>query len=306
MTRGPSGPRAAFLALVLAAILLAVPALAGGEAVTPVMSMLDAIVLGLVEGITEYLPVSSTGHLLLVERLLGIPGSHAAHAFAITIQAGAIAAVLVLYRRRLWSMVRGLGGRDPAGRRLLSAVVAACLPAAVVGFLFHEWIEENLFGLVPVTVAWFVGGVAILALGKRRGGPRPGLPLEQVTWRMGLWVGLAQTIALWPGVSRSLVTIVGGMLVGLGLSAAVELSFLVGLVILSGATAYKAVDAGGAMLEAYGPATLTVGFLTAALSAAIAVRWLVRWLSHHGLQVFGWYRVILAVVVALLLLAGRL
>ena len=213
--------------------------------------------------------------------------------------------MLLLYWPRVLSMLRGLAGRDEAGRRLLIAVVVAFLPAAVVGLLFNDWIEERLFGLWPVVAAWFAGGLAILAFSGRGRGPGT-RGLGDLTWRLALVIGLAQCLALWPGTSRSLVTIVGGLAVGLSVTAAVEFSFLLGLLTLTAATAYKALDSGAAMLEAYGPGVLAVGFITAAVSAALAVRWLVHWLTRHGLAVFGWYRIALALVVAGLLLAGAL
>jgi undecaprenyl-diphosphatase len=280
---------------------------AAGEAAVSALGVVEAAVLGVVEGITEYLPVSSTGHLILAQRLLGIPASAEANGFAICIQAGAIAAVLLLYRQRVAAMTRGLLGQDAEGRRLAFAVGTAFLPAAVVGLTFHAAIEEHLFGLWPITVAWFVGGVAILLAGRFRSGERsPGATLASITPRMALLVGLAQCLALWPGTSRSLVTIVGGLLVGLSLPAAVEFSFLLGLVTLGAATGYEAVNRGAAMLATFGAAPLVVGFLTAAVSAALAVRWLVAWITKHGLGVFGWYRIALALVVATLLLTGLL
>lgn len=275
---------------------------AAGDAV-PSLSVLEAAVLGLVEGLTEYLPISSTGHLILAERAMGIPASAEATGFAICIQAGAIAAVLVLYRRRVLAMTRGLLGRDPRGARLAFAVGTAFLPAAILGLLTHAWIEEHLFGPWPVTAALFAGGLAILlASAFRTRDGVPGAPLETITPRMAVLVGLAQCLALWPGMSRSLVTIVGGILVGLSLPAAVEFSFLLGLVTLGAATAYAALLHGSAMLASFGAAPLVVGFLTATVSAVLAVRWLVAWVTRHGLQVFGWYRIALAALVAALLL----
>jgi undecaprenyl-diphosphatase len=274
----------------------------------------QALILGLVEGITEYLPVSSTGHLLLAQRLLEIPSSTASDAFAISIQGGAILAVLGLYRSRVISMVRGLLGQDESGKRLALNLIAAFIPAAVLGLLLEKIIKKYLFageawGLWPVVAAWFVGGIAILAVSwwrKRKGdSPRTGLSLEQLTLRMAVIVGVAQCLAMWPGVSRSLITIVGGVLVGLSLPAAVELSFLLGVVTLSAATAKDAWDNGAEMLAAYGPVPLAIGFFAAWVSAVLAVRWMVGYLNRHGMEIFGWYRVLLAIAVTAWLLWPR-
>jgi len=278
------------------------------------VDIFQALILGLVEGITEYLPVSSTGHLLVAQRLLGIPSSTASDAFAISIQGGAILAVLALYRTRVASMVRGLLGHDEGGRKLAFNLIAAFIPAAVLGLLLEKVIKKYLFGgdtwgLWPVVAAWFVGGLAILFVSwrrKQRGdSPRTGLSLDQLTLRMALIVGAAQCIAMWPGVSRSLVTIVGGVLVGLSLPAAVELSFLLGVITLTAATIKDTLDNGAEMLVAYGITPLVVGFLAAWFSAVLAVRWMVSYLNRHGMEIFGWYRVLLAVAVAAWLLWPR-
>lgn len=275
------------------------------------MDILQAFILGIVEGLTEYLPVSSTGHLLLTQRLLGIESSTSADAFAICIQAGAILAVLGLYRARVWQMTMGLLGRNPEGRFLAFAIVAAFLPAALIGLALEKPIKFYLFGgdawgLWPIIAAWFVGGVAILLVSgwrRHRGGiSQTGVDLNSITLRMAIIIGLAQCIAMWPGVSRSLVTIVGGLLVGLSLPAAVEFSFLLGVVTLTAATAYDALKYGSEMLSTYGPTPLIVGFVAAWLSAVIAIKWMVGYLKSHGLEIFGWYRVALAIVVTVWLL----
>jgi undecaprenyl-diphosphatase len=276
-----------------------------GPAPRTLVEIWQALILGLVEGLTEFLPVSSTGHLLVVQRLLGIPSSEAANAYAIVIQAGAIAAVLGLYRRRLAQMALGLAGREPAGARMILALGVAFLPAAVAGLAFDEAIERYLFGSWPVVAAWALGGVVLLVLGPRLRA-RQGSELETITWRIALAVGLAQCAALWPGVSRSLATILGGLAVGLSLAAAVEFSFLLGVLTLSAATAYKLLDSGRAMLDAYGPAELVVGFAVAWLSAVVAVKWMLAWLNQRGLTIFGWWRLAAAAVVAGLLLSGHL
>jgi undecaprenyl-diphosphatase len=277
------------------------------------MEWWQSLILGIVEGLTEYLPVSSTGHLILTQRLLGIESSDSADAFAICIQIGAIVAVLGLYFQRVKRMGLGFLGRDPAGLQLGMAVIAGFLPAAVIGLLLEKPIKKYLFGgdawgMWPIVAAWFCGGVAILAVSawkaRQGGSPQSGHAIESMTWRLGLVVGLIQCIAMWPGVSRSLVTIVGGLVVGLSLPAAVEFSFLLGVLTLTAATAYDGLKHGADMLENYGAGTLFVGFLGAWVSAVLAVKWMVAFLNRHGMQIFGYYRIALAIVVAGLIWAG--
>lgn len=269
------------------------------------MELWQALVLGLVEGITEYLPVSSTGHLLVVQRLIGVAPSEAANAYAIAIQAGAIAAVLGLYRERVALMYRGLRRRESEGGRLLACLALAFLPAAAFGLAFDDAIERHLFGPWPIVGAWAAGGVLLLVLARwlRQ---RQGSPLEGITPKAAILVGMAQCVALWPGVSRSLATILGGLFAGLSLGAAVEFSFLLGLVTLGAATAYKTLQAGRLMLEAYGLFVLLAGFITAWISALVAVRWMVRWLATRGLGIFAWWRLGLALVVGTLVTLGWL
>lgn len=279
------------------------------------MEWWHALVLGIVEGLTEYLPVSSTGHLLLTQRALGIPQSVSADAFAICIQAGAIVAVLGLYFSRVRQMTLGVLGRNPLGRRMAICVVVAFLPAAVIGLTLEKPIKKYLFGgdawgLWPVVAAWFVGGVAILAVSwwraRRRDSGRTGSTLDSLTWRMAVAIGLIQCLAMWPGVSRSLVTIVGGVIVGLSLPAAVEFSFLLGVVTLGAATAYDGLKYGREMLDSFGPLALFLGFLGAWVSAVLAVKWMVGYINKHGMQIFGYYRIALALIVTVLLLGGWL
>ena len=266
------------------------------------LTILQALILGIVEGVTEFLPVSSTGHLLLAQRALGIERSEAADAYAICIQAGAIVAVLALYRQRIVQILRGVAGQDVAGRKLLVHLVIAFVPAVVLGLLFEKKIDEVLFGLWPVVAAWAMGGVAILVL-RGRGGSRG---LTDIDPRTALLIGLAQCLALWPGTSRSLATILGGLMLGLSMPAAVEFSFLLGLETLGAATAYKALKHGPEMLHAYGVAPILLGFVAAAVAAFVSVKWLVGWLQSHGMEVFAFWRLGLAVVVAALLAAGVL
>ena len=280
------------------------------------MEWWKALILGIVEGVTEYLPVSSTGHLLLTQRALGIPQSESADAFAICIQAGAIIAVLGLYFSRVRQMALGVTGRDPQGLQMALNVIAAFLPAAFFGLLFEKPIKKYLFGgeawgLWPIVAAWFFGGVAILAVSwwqsaRQTKSRQSGLSLDSLTWRMAVVVGLIQCIAMWPGVSRSLVTIVGGVVVGLSLPAAVEFSFLLGLLTLSAATAYDGLKYGKEMVHSFGLLALFFGFLGAWVSAVLAVKWMVAYLKKHGMEIFGYYRIALAIVVTFLILGGWL
>lgn len=274
------------------------------------MDIFQALILGLVEGLTEYLPVSSTGHLLLAQRLMGIESGDISDAFVISIQAGAILAVIGLYRARVGEMLLGVAGRNPGGRRLAFNLVAAFIPAAVLGLILEKIIKKFLFGgsawgLWPIVAAWFAGGVAILVvttIRKRRGRVTTGTGLEDLTLKMSILIGAAQCLAMWPGVSRSLITIVGGLLAGLSLPAAVEFSFLLGVITLGAATAKDMLDFGGAMLSTYGWLPVAVGFFAAWASAVLAVKWMVGYLKTHGMAIFGWYRVVLAIAVTAWLL----
>ena len=326
-----AGQRTLFLALAVLLLAAGREAKAGDAVATssvaqknapPGMTRGQAAVLGLVEGLTEYLPVSSTGHLLLAQHVMGIAKSggdpsteqerrkQAADAYAICIQAGAILAVLGLYLRRIRQMVIGLMGKDRAGLNMVVNIAAGFVPAAVIGLLFESSIKRYLFGLRPVVAAWFVGGVAILALAwwqeKRPEQSRPAKPLEELTCKMALIVGFAQCVAMWPGVSRSLITIVGGLLVGLSMSAAVEFSFLLGMVTLSAATGYDALKHGRIMFQIYDPLSMTTGFVVAFVSAVLSVKWMVSYLNRHGLSLFGYYRVGIATVVGTLILISVL
>lgn len=270
-----------------------------------IMTAATAVLLGLVEGLTEWLPISSTGHLTVTQRLLGLTGD-AANSYAIAIQAGAILAVLFLYPDRFTAMLRALVGRDAEGRKLLIALFAASVPAAVVGLALEDWIKQHLFGIWPVVAAWFVGGVAILVVAYRRRhrDPQAGAPVVDLTWRSALLIGFAQTLALWPGTSRSLVTILAATALGLSVPAAVEFSFLLGFIILSGATLYETISSGTVMVDAYGLTTPLLGLVVAFVSAFVAMRWMVAYLQSHGLQIFGYYRIGIALIVGVLLLTG--
>jgi undecaprenyl-diphosphatase len=235
--------------------------------------------------------------------LLGLgtgAGKRAADTYAVAIQVGAILAVVTLYRARLGQLVAGLAGRDAAGRRLLGCLLAAFAPAAIGGLVLEGTIKANLFGVWPIVAAWAAGGLFLL-----RWRPRPGRAgLEQLGLRHAALIGVAQTLALWPGMSRSLVTLVAAVALGYSLAAALEFSFLLGLATLGAATALDLLQDGPALLSDYGWRTPLLGALVAFATAVLAVRWLVAFLRDRPLLVFGWYRLVAAGAVAVLALTG--
>lgn len=307
-------------ALFFFAVFQAQPGITGrhqGEAAPAGMSFLQALVLGVVEGLTEYLPVSSTGHLLLAQKAMGVSGGkdssgesrlrkEASDAYAICIQGGAILAVLVLYRDRVRLMAQGLLGKSPQGLKLAFRLALAFFPAALIGVLFEGPIKRYLFGPWPVVTAWFAGGVIILWFSWRakEAWRKTGRELEDLHWSGALIIGLMQCVAMWPGVSRSLATILGGVLAGLSLGAAVEFSFLLGMITLGAATIYDGLAHGSLMARFFEPVSMLVGFAAAFFSAVVAVRWMVSYLQRHGLHLFGYYRIGLALAVGLLLTLG--
>lgn len=269
------------------------------------LSIPEALLLGIVEGITEFLPISSTGHLLVVGELIHFgtgDAQVAADTYSVAIQFGAILAVLFLYRERIWSMVRGVFGADQTGRNLLVALITAFIPAAVLGVVLGDSIKEQLFGPIPVTIAWAVGGVLLLTWKPRSGT----LALNELSLRSAFIIGVAQGLALWPGVSRSLITLVAGLALGLSMAAAVEFAFLLGLITLSAATVLDLGKHGGELVDKFGIATPMIGLIAAFITAVIAVRWMVNYLTSGSLRIFGWYRIAAAAVCAVLLLTGAL
>ena len=262
-----------------------------------------AIVLGVVEGVTEFLPVSSTGHLLIAQRGLGFgsgSGKTAADTYAIAIQLGAILAVVVLYRLRIVQIAAGLVGRDSDGRTILVRLSVAFAPAALIGTTLEHSIKSHLFGPWPVIVAWAIGGVFLLWWTPQYGTSA----ITEITIRSALAIGVAQSLALWPGVSRSLVTIVAALMMGCDMAAALEFSFLLGLATLTAATGLDLVKDGKTLVAEYGWQTPLLGTLVAFVTAVAAVRWLVAYLKDRPLKVFGWYRLVAAGLAIVLIATG--
>lgn len=271
------------------------------------MEYWQAAVLGIVEGVTEYLPISSTGHLVVTQRLMGIgtgggKDKELADAFAICIQAGAILAVLGLYFKHVQMMFLGLLGKSKEGLKLTINMLIAFMPAVVIGLTFNKSIKKHLFGIEPIIGAWIVGGILILIfvfIRKRNSlykNQKRLKSLMELTWKGALIIGFLQCVAMWPGTSRSLMTIVGGLLVGLSMPAAIEFSFLLGVLTLSAATAKDGLDYGSLMIENYGIANLFIGFILAFISALIAVKWMINYLNKHSLAIFGYYRIAIGLI----------
>jgi undecaprenyl-diphosphatase len=290
------------------------------------LSVRDAIVLGVVEGITEYLPISSTGHLIIANDALhltaneplrdqngeplwykkpsakypaGVPMTLklAADSYTVVIQFGAIAAVALLYWPQFLSMIYGLFGRDSAGLRLLRNLLIAFFPAAVIGLALSHWIE-SLFSVWAVVAAQVSGAILMILaeLWRKKQGQRLKTNREPADLTPGnaLGIGALQCLALWPGMSRSMTTIVGGYFSGLDPRRSAEFSFLLGFITLTAATVYKSLKSGAAMIAVFGWPHVLLGCVVAAITAAIAVKFLVRYLTRHGLMVFAIYRLLLA------------
>lgn len=262
--------------------------------------LFKALILGVVEGLTEFLPVSSTGHLILVGDLLDF-NDERAMVFTIAIQLGAILAVCWEYRNKIIDVIRGIGS-NPAANRFVINLLIAFLPAAIMGLLFIKTIKYYLFHPVPVALALIIGGFLILWAERRK----HVIEVEQVDdmdWKHALKVGLAQCLALIPGTSRSGATIIGGLFFGLSRKAATEFSFFLAIPIMFAATFYD-VYKHREFLEWDDLGMFAVGFVAAFLSALLAVRGLLRFISNHDFTVFAWYRIVFGIIILLTAYTG--
>lgn len=290
----------------------------------------DAVILGVIEGLTEFLPVSSTGHLIIAKDLLGLNSNQvlfdaigeplwyrqatsehgsqlltmnlAADTYIVVIQFGAVAAVAFVYWSELLSMAKGLLGRDPAGRRLLITVLIAFIPAALIGLMIHDWIDENLFSVGTVIFAQVAGAMLMFYTegwyGRRY--LRGILPeTKELSPVAAAGVGLLQCVAILPGTSRPMMAIVGGYFAGLDPRRAAEFSFILGFVTLSAASIFKTYKSGAAMIQVFGWSHVLLGAAVAAVVAAVCIRFFVHLLLRHGLNAFAWYRLALAGALAL-------
>lgn len=260
---------------------------------------IKAVILGLVEGLTEFLPVSSTGHLIVAGSLLDYTGAQA-DSFYIAIQAGAIFAVCWHYRIRLYKVLRGLFS-VPVQQRLAINTIIAFMPAAIIGVLVAKFIKFYLFNAISVATALVVGGVIILLIehyqDKKTYEPRV-LEMDDMTWKDALYVGLLQCLAMIPGTSRSGATIIGGLIIGLSRKAATEFSFFLAIPTIFGATVYELWESRD-ILNAESLPMIAIGFVVSFFSALAVVRWLLHYVSKHDFSSFGWYRIFFGAVILL-------
>src|SRR5271157_952639 len=270
------------------------------------MAAFASIILGIVLGISEFLPVSSVGHSLVLSALMSFPPTQVTRdTFAVFIEGGALLAVVVFYSRDLFKQAQKFS-HDSNVRRLWFNVLIAFLPVGIVGFLLHDWIEQTLFSPLIVGISLIAGGVAFLVVERRKVQPRT-VQLEAMTPRQALWVGIAQILALIPGVSRSGATIIGGLLAGLDRQVATVFTFYLFMPTLAAASGYEifnalrkgTIDAG---LMPYFLLAAIIGFLV----SLVAMRWLLRFIRNHDFQVFGVYRILFGGIVILLVMIGRI
>ncbi|MBX3502950.1 MAG: undecaprenyl-diphosphate phosphatase [Alphaproteobacteria bacterium] len=266
-----------------------------------ILTILKAALLGILEGLTEFLPVSSTGHIILMQELIGFQGPKG-KVFEIVIQLGAILAVCWLYRAKMWRTALDIR-RDPVAQRFAANIVIAFLPAVVIGVLFHRQIKEVLLNAWVVSVALIVGGFVILLI--ERFAPRPSVKrVDDMDWKLALKIGIFQCLAMIPGTSRSAATIMSARVFGADRATAAEFSFFLAIPTMLGAAVYDTfknraslgADSGGILL-------IVVGFVLAFVAAMLVVRAVVSFVSRYGFGIFAWYRIMLGSV-ALVLLAA--
>ena len=268
------------------------------------MDLLTVIILGIVEGVTEFLPVSSTGHLILATRLLGYDAERWA-LFNVVIQLGAILAIVVLYWRTVWTVVVGLLKRDPAALRFARNLIVAFLPAAVIGLALHKMIEGLLGNAQVVATALMVGGAAIILI-ERAVKPGEIRGIADIPLKTVVGIGLCQCLAMVPGVSRSGATILGALALGVERRTAAEFSFFLAIPTMLGASALEIVKNRHAISEpgAVGPLAIAIGAAVAFIVAVVVVRWFVNLVGRHGFTPFGWYRICIGAIALIALGLG--
>lgn len=261
-------------------------------------SLFHAILLGIIEGLTEFIPVSSTGHLILLIDLLGFAGPPG-KVFEIIIQLGAILAVCMVYQKRVFGILRH--PTDPVQQRFVLNLIIAFIPAAVLGATLHGFIKSVLFDPIVVSVSLIVGGFLILLIERIKPAPTTE-SVDALTWRKALAIGFCQTIAMIPGTSRSGATIMGALMLGVERKVATEFSFFLAIPTMLGAATYDTYK-NWSQLSGEGWELIAVGFIAAFLAALLVVRSVVAFISKHGFAPFAYYRILIGSVMLVLLLA---
>ena len=269
------------------------------------ISYWQSVILGIVEGLTEFLPVSSTGHLILASEAMGIPANELTEAFLVVIQAGAILAVCWYYRARIFNVLRGLF-RPGKEQRLAVNTIVAFLPAVVLGLLLASFLKAHLFNSITVSIALIVGGVIIL-WAERYSETHPShvrvASMDDLTVKDAFYVGLCQCLAMIPGTSRSGATIIGGMLLGLSRKAATEFSFFLAIPTIFGASFYDLLKHRELFMQANW-SVMGVGLLISFFSALAVVHWLIGYVGKHSFKPFGWYRIVFGLIILVLFACG--
>ena len=261
--------------------------------------LIKTIIIGLVEGLTEFLPISSTGHIILAEEVLHFEGPQG-KVFEIVIQLGAILAVCVLYYAKIFATIGGVVRRDPTSIRFATAIIVAFLPAAVIGVALHKYIKLMLDTPIVVPIAFILGGIAILII--ERYAQRPRIKtVDDIDWKTALFVGFCQCLAMIPGVSRSGATIMGARVLRVDRATSAEFSFFLAIPTMLGAGVYDTYK-NWKTLDWQGGGLIAVGFVVAFLSALVVVKPFVRFISRHGFGVFAWYRIAIGALALVLLL----
>lgn len=260
------------------------------------MTYLEAATLGIVEGLTEFLPISSTGHLILAGKLLGLEDSSANKAFDVIIQSGAIFAVIWEYRKLLGKTCHGILRAKTESLHLFQLVLLAFLPAAVIGVLASKAIKSHLFGVMPVAIALVVGGLLMILTErvlKKSSHESLGQSFEGLSKMKALVIGFAQCFSLWPGTSRSMATILGGRFMGLSSKQAAEFSFLLAIPTIVGASVYDLFKSRQEIVSSdLDLTTLAIGLFFSFVTALVVIRAFLKFLTSHSLEIFGWYRIV--------------
>ena len=271
------------------------------------MEILKAILFGIVEGITEWLPISSTGHMILLDEFikLGVT-SEFYKLFEVVIQLGAILAVVVIYFKNIWPIVKNKKtnkiGFDSGIMNLWGKILVACIPAAVLGLLFDDWLDEHLYNSVVVSIALIVYGIIFIVIEGKKIGSQKTKSLNDITYKQALQIGVFQLLALIPGTSRSGSTIIGGLLIGLDRSIAAEFTFFLAIPVMAGASLLKLVKyivKVGLVFSGLEVGILVVATITAFIVSVLIIKFLMSYIRKHDFKVFGYYRIVLGILVLL-------